>query len=134
MKIHPEHVALALLEMAEKLPASEIPALADAAVAYLRERRESRMVRMLPRLLREARGKHGKTVSIVLTTPTGDLGASRRAMLEALEKLSGREAELEEQADPSLLGGAVLAYGDERFDASLRGALDRLQSDLTMVS
>jgi F0F1-type ATP synthase delta subunit len=89
---------------------------------------------MLPRLVREARGKHGKTVSIVLMTPTGDLGASRRAMLEALEKLSGREAELEEQADPSLLGGAVLAYGDERFDASLRGALDRLQSDLTMVS
>jgi F-type H+-transporting ATPase subunit delta len=60
------------------------------------------------------------------------LGATQRERLRrALEARTGRQVELEERVDPSLIGGAVASVGGLVFDGSLRTQLERLRSSLT---
>ena len=49
----------------------------------------------------------------------------------ALKKRFGREIELEQKLDPSVIGGAVIDAGDVVIDGSVRGRLARLESALT---
>lgn len=108
-------------------------ALADATVRYLQScgctRRDLRA--FLGVLRRELR-KKGMGLTVQLTTPTGECGTYRETLKRALEQALRYTPELKERKDSSLLGGAILAYGDERFDASLRGALAQLGRDLLM--
>jgi len=46
---------------------------------------------------------------------------------EALSSLLDRRVRLESSADPSLIGGAVVRFGDHLIDGSLRGQLARLR-------
>lgn len=74
--------------------------------------------------LRSEVGIRGKTASAILLTPTGSAGPLAERIKTALEKGLGRPVQLTEKADKSLLGGAILEYGDARIDLSVRGALD----------
>jgi F-type H+-transporting ATPase subunit delta len=57
-----------------------------------------------------------------------------RAELErTLERLAGREVELTELVDPSLIGGISVRIGDRLYDASIRSRLERLRARLTAV-
>ncbi len=59
------------------------------------------------------------------------LEKTQRARLE--ERLSQRlrgQVEIHEQVAPELIGGAVIRYGDEVVDGSLRGRLSRLGESL----
>ena len=57
-----------------------------------------------------------------------------RAELErTLERLAGREVELTELVDPSLIGGISVRIGDQLYDASVRSRLERLRARLTAV-
>jgi F-type H+-transporting ATPase subunit delta len=49
----------------------------------------------------------------------------------ALEHRLGRTVKLSAQIDPSLLGGAVVQYGDFVFDGSLRRSLERMGSAIS---
>lgn len=44
-----------------------------------------------------------------------------------LERMTGRKAKLECRIDSSLLGGLVVELGQQRYDGSLRGLLQRLK-------
>jgi F-type H+-transporting ATPase subunit delta len=60
------------------------------------------------------------------------LAATQRERLRrALEARTGRQVELDERVDPSLIGGAVASVGGLVFDGSLRTQLERLRSSLT---
>lgn len=48
----------------------------------------------------------------------------------SLEKLTGREVDLEYVVDPSLLGGVVIKVGSTLYDSSLKGQLRLLKDDL----
>jgi ATP synthase F1 delta subunit len=48
----------------------------------------------------------------------------------SLQKLTGREVDLEYVVDPSLLGGVVVKVGSTLYDSSLRGQLRLLKDDL----
>jgi F0F1-type ATP synthase delta subunit len=74
--------------------------------------------------LRAELGSRGQTVHAVLITPSGDAGALAKTVQAALEKKLGHPVEMTEKADTSLLGGAILEYGDTRLDVSVRGALN----------
>ena len=55
----------------------------------------------------------------------------RERLRRALAARTGKQVELEEGVDPSLLGGAVASVGGVVFDGSLRTQLAQLHGSLT---
>ena len=53
------------------------------------------------------------------------------AIRAALKKRFGRDIELRQRIDASVIGGAVIDAGDMVIDGSVRGRLARLESALT---
>jgi F-type H+-transporting ATPase subunit delta len=47
-----------------------------------------------------------------------------------IEQASGRKVQATRSVDPDLIGGLVLQAGSMRLDASIRGRLDRLRTEL----
>ena len=47
-----------------------------------------------------------------------------------IEQASGRTVEATRSVDPELIGGMILQAGSLRVDASVRGRLDRLRTEL----
>jgi len=58
--------------------------------------------------------------------------AATRALISGLvrEISGGREAVLEESFDPGLLGGFIVRFGDQVFDASLKTKIRRLKEEM----
>lgn len=54
----------------------------------------------------------------------------RRALQKALAKHTGKQAEMSESVDPTLLGGLVVKTGDEKIDASVATRLNALSKRL----
>ncbi|MFA6523429.1 MAG: F0F1 ATP synthase subunit delta [Candidatus Peribacteraceae bacterium] len=131
MKITPLDIARALIETCKSLPETEYPAVAEAALEMLRSRGLSRAVRTFPRLVRETLERRESIVFATLITPTGDAGTLTDTIASALASGLKKKVEMTQAADRTLLGGAKVTAGDERFDASVRGALASLQSVLT---
>jgi F-type H+-transporting ATPase subunit delta len=55
----------------------------------------------------------------------------RERLAAALRKRLGREVRLHCSVDPSLVGGAIVRSGDLLIDGSLKGRLERLETELT---
>ena len=124
--------ARAVADISHGPTACDCGELVDAALGYLQScgcglADMRAFLRMLARELRQ----RGAGLSAQLTTPNGQSGTRREDIAQTLERTLKARILLEEKADPLLLGGAVLAYGDERYDYSLNGALKRLQTQLT---
>ncbi len=56
--------------------------------------------------------------------------AEVKALIARLEQMTGGRIELEQEVDPSLLGGLVVRVGDRLIDGSVRGRLERLRNQL----
>ena len=54
----------------------------------------------------------------------------RAGLTRALEARTGKHIEIQEEVDPSLIGGAVLRIGDTIIDGSVAGHLRRLRQRL----
>lgn len=52
-------------------------------------------------------------------------------LVESLNLAAGKKLKLKTFVDPSLIGGLILRAGDELLDASLKGKLNQLQSELS---
>jgi len=85
----------------------------------------------LPELLCEAAKKRGETITAIITTPTGDSGPLKEKIRAELAKKYGKPIRVLERKDEALLGGAVVEYGDERVDVSVRYALDKAKTELS---
>lgn len=116
--------------LAEKEGQEEQAVILDAAIHFLQQHGLMRQIRHLPRLLQEAWHERQGTVPAIASTPHGDLGEECKVIQATLGKAVGKKVVLEERADLTLIGGSVLAIGDERLDRSLRGALEQLQTHL----
>lgn len=86
------------------------------------------------RSVRDGLNRHvtKEIVTATLVTPSGSAGALAEHVQKALSAQLGQPVELTERADPTLLGGAVLRYGDRQLDLSIRGGLDQLSSRLSV--
>jgi len=73
-----------------------------------------------------ARGR----VAVELTTAHELSDDEASAIVEKIEKASGRTVEATRVVDPNLIGGMILQAGSLRVDASVRGRLDRLRREL----
>jgi F0F1-type ATP synthase delta subunit len=129
MKITPELVARSLVETCKGL-SGDCATAADAALELLRIHGLSKHIRTFPRLVRAELRRQGMLTG-VLKTPTGQAEGLESQLTELLSKTLGKHVELALIKDSSLIGGAILQVGDERFDASVAGALMRLRSHLT---
>jgi F-type H+-transporting ATPase subunit delta len=66
----------------------------------------------------------------VRTAAPIDAGETEK-LKDALKRRFGRDIELEQSVDPSVLGGAVIDAGDIVIDGSVRGRLHQLEAALT---
>jgi F-type H+-transporting ATPase subunit delta len=105
-----ELVSNALRVLAEKGRADEIAQVYDEFRAFVDR----------------ARGR----VVVELTTAQELSDAEARAIVEKIEKASGRTVEASRHVDPGLIGGMILQAGSLRVDASVRGRLERLRREL----
>ena len=69
-------------------------------------------------------------LSVELTTAFELSEDETRAIVEQIQKASGRTVEATRSVDPDLIGGIVLQAGSLRVDASVRSRLERLQREL----
>ncbi len=102
----------------------------DSAYDMLKQQGLEAEASALARELRKELSHRDDQVVAVLTTPTGKAGPLAENVRSLLEKKLGHSVELTEAADPSLIGGAVLSYGDSRIDLSLRGMLEDVRTHL----
>ena len=72
-----------------------------------------------------------RILDVELTTATKLSDEEFERILAQIESASGRKVQAERKVDPGLIGGIVLQAGSMRLDASVRGRLERLRSDLT---
>jgi F-type H+-transporting ATPase subunit delta len=78
------------------------------------------------RLADEAAGR--TRAEVVSASPLSD--AQRERLRRALASRTGKQVELSERVDPSLVGGAIATVSGLVFDGSLRTQLDQLRSAL----
>ena len=72
-----------------------------------------------------------KVLQVRLRTATPIDAGETEKIKDALKRRFGRDIELEQTVDPSVLGGAVIDAGDVVIDGSVRGRLHQLEAALT---
>jgi F-type H+-transporting ATPase subunit delta len=71
-----------------------------------------------------------KRLTVELTTARELSDSEADAILGEIEKAAGRKVDATRKVDPGLVGGIVLQAGSLRVDASVRGRLERLRTEL----
>ncbi len=71
-----------------------------------------------------------KRLTVELTTARELSDSEADAILKEIEKAAGRKVDATRKVDPDLVGGIVLQAGSLRVDASVRGRLERLRTEL----
>ena len=72
----------------------------------------------------------GDVVPVEVTAPDRLSETDEERLRRALSSLLEKEVRLESRVDPSLIGGALVRFGDHLIDGSLRGQLARLRERL----
>ncbi len=71
-----------------------------------------------------------RVIQVELTTAHGLTDADAAEILGQIEQTSGHKIEAIRTVDPNLIGGLVLRAGSILVDASVRGRLDKLRTEL----
>src|SRR5262249_27770383 len=74
-----------------------------------------------------------RILDVELTTATKLSDEDFDRILGQIESASGRKVQADRKVDPGLIGCIGLQAGAMRLDASVRGRLERLRSDLTQA-
>jgi F-type H+-transporting ATPase subunit delta len=69
-------------------------------------------------------------LDVELTTAVELTDEEARDVIRQIEQASGRKVVATRRVDPDLIGGIVLQAGSMRLDASVRGRLNRLRTEL----
>lgn len=67
-------------------------------------------------------------VEATVTTAVSLDDAQCERMIEKLRQMTGKQIELHEQLDPSLVGGVLLEMNGQRYDSTLKGRLSAIHS------
>lgn len=71
-----------------------------------------------------------RRLDVELTTARELSDTEARELLQQIEQASGHKIEATRRVDPNLIGGFVLQAGSMRVDASVRGRLEGLRTEL----
>ena len=124
MKTNLQALARAVAEIGATLPREQLSFLADAAVSLSAEG-TSRQSKALPRMVQRMLRRYGAT-PVTIDVPTALSSRERQEFTELLTKLLKRPVTVDIVENPSLIGGVRVKISDERFDFSLRGALNQI--------
>ena len=124
-------IARAYLDAASAKDA-DIPGLNKAVVALLEKNNLQREISSFPRAVEAEMRRRFPTASF--TTPDDSDAHAADTVQKAVEKAAGTHVLFDRHADPSLIGGAVLRVGDDRYDASIAGSLRSLSEHLSRLS
>ena len=132
MKKHPaRRYAEELYALTKDLGDKEAKSVVGAFVKLLAERHR---LRLAPKIL-EAYSAYAKAkegwIDATVTTAADVSDKETEALRTALEGATNRKIDLRRATDPSLLGGAVIRYGDTLLDASLKRRLALLKTKLS---
>ncbi|HKE46991.1 MAG TPA: F0F1 ATP synthase subunit delta [Rhodanobacteraceae bacterium] len=95
---------------------------------------DNQRLQALPEIaaLFEEQKRDAEKVLQVRVRTASPIDATETARLkDALKRRFGRDIELEQAIDPSVIGGAVIDAGDVVIDGSVRGRLHQLEAALT---
>jgi F-type H+-transporting ATPase subunit delta len=90
-------------------------------------------VDLLPRVAAEYRrllNRQSGVVSAVVTSAVALKDDEIAAITERVRAMTGDTVDLRTAVDPDLIGGLTVQVGDRLLDASVRGRLERLRSQL----
>lgn len=73
--------------------------------------------------------KHKGIEVAYLTTAVAIDDSTRQQILDLVKKQSGKEVELVEKIDSSVIGGFILRYGDNQIDTSVAGKIRNLRKE-----
>lgn len=126
-------------------PAVPIPVRADAVAQALGKRVSEKARNLVMLLMRRGRvdlvggvaaayralyeQRNGIVRATVISAAALDK-AEQAAIQQRLGQMVGGTLEIEQQVDPSILGGVIVRLGDRMIDGSVRGRLERLRSRL----
>ncbi|MBN8887235.1 MAG: F0F1 ATP synthase subunit delta [Rudaea sp.] len=113
------------------LPPGE--AASGAFANFLSLLADNRRLALLPdvaALFEELKRESERVLKVTLRSATEIPAQQADAIKVALAKRFGRNIELDQRIDPSVIGGAVIDAGDVVIDGSVRGRLARLESAL----
>jgi F-type H+-transporting ATPase subunit delta len=97
----------------------------DAVLRYLRQRPAGeRRALLVAYLLMMRREELLRTISIERAGALDD--AARAALVEGLAKRSGKKLLMAERENPALIAGLRVRLGDDLYDATLQGVLERM--------
>jgi F-type H+-transporting ATPase subunit delta len=71
-----------------------------------------------------------KRLRVVVTTAHELSEEEARSLVSRIEAATGSRVEARRHVDPSLLGGVIVQAGSLRFDASVRGRIEKLRTEL----
>jgi F-type H+-transporting ATPase subunit delta len=71
-----------------------------------------------------------RRLTVELTTARELSDSEAETILKQIEDAAGRKVDATRKVDPSIVGGIVLQAGSLRVDASVRGRLERLRTEL----
>lgn len=95
----------------------------------VRKRRESLIASIAEQYAAALREEHGETPLAVVSARA--LSQSALAGLKArLDGIFGKNFQVSQRVDPTLIGGLQLQFGDRRYDGSIDGRLTALASQL----
>jgi len=78
--------------------------------------------------------EHENRVHAYLTVATPLEDAFRKALVKRLGDAAGKNVELHERVDPSMIGGAALRVGDKIIDRTLKNRLEHLKRHLLQAA
>jgi F-type H+-transporting ATPase subunit delta len=99
-------------------------------VNLLLERKRIELLTALAEAFADRVRKHRGIELAEVTTAVPLADADRQLIAQRLEQTLGHRVEMTTRVDPEIMGGVVVRVGDQLFDASVRGKLERLRRRL----
>ncbi len=110
--------------------ASAVGSKLDNLVAVLVERRRVAQLPIIAREYGRLLDRQRGVVAAVVTSASPLTADETAAVRVRVEAMTGAAVSLRTEVDPALIGGLTVRIGDRLLDASIRGRLERLRSQL----
>ena len=126
---NPELDSASKVALLDDLLAGEEPLVHN----FLRLLAEKERITALEEIVREfevlvAAGE--KRLRVVVTTAQELTEEEASALIGRIETATGRQVEARRHVDPSMIGGLIVRAGSLRLDASIRGRIEKLRTEL----
>lgn len=125
------------LPQREEVLFSLCPQIGEKTRLFLTLLLRKRRINLLPEIVEELHRLKMQREGLALAKVTSPLPLreeEKKRLSEILERRWGKRVILQEQVDPSILGGLIVEIEGDMLDGSLKGFLQNLQNSLLEVS